>query len=150
MKGLLPGGGWGGGRRRDRAHVTPGLKSRLWIRAAKSASPQFLVRVGSEVLGGLVPASVRHKSRADPASCLLDSVFGRFQAASPLPLTTAGWLGRAAPPTPPDQHLPVPSLSWVTCGATVGAVPERPLWEGTMGAVHSVGRHPPSLWCCGH
>lgn len=46
--------------------VAAGLKSRLWVRAAKSAAPQFLLRLNLEVLGRLVSGSVRHKSRPDP------------------------------------------------------------------------------------
>lgn len=46
--------------------VAPGLKGRLWVRAAKSAAPQLLVRADSEVLGRLVPGSVSHQSRPDP------------------------------------------------------------------------------------
>lgn len=73
-----------------------------WSQEQEIVPPStVLVRVGSKVLGRLVPASVRHRSRPDPALCLLDSVWqvaGIF-----LPSPDHSWVGGQGSTTSPPR-----------------------------------------------
>lgn len=79
-----------------------------------------------------MPGTLRRESRPDPTQLPLGSVFGRLWDTFPsLRSQQLGWWVVTGG-VPPEQHLPVPSPSWVTRGAMGGAVLELPPWGGRM------------------